>query len=113
MPPSRTDGLRSLKRALERDDPRLITRATVYPPYGADEPVGKCCPLAWAILSGHPLNEVTPELLDARFLELCIRATALLGGSGSARLLLNEIDTSDRETMVLSASYSRAISQEP
>jgi hypothetical protein len=97
-----TDGLRSLAKALERDDPRLITCATVYPPalaFCGDEPVERCCPLAWAVLDGHSLNAATPTLLDARFSELCFKADALLGEPAAVRYLLNEIDTWDRDTM--------------
>jgi hypothetical protein len=97
-----TEGLRSLANALKRDDPRVITGATVYPPplaFCGDEPVQKCCPVAWAALDGYPLNAATVALLDARFSELCFKADALLGEPTAVRYLLNEIDTWDRETM--------------
>jgi hypothetical protein len=91
-----------LAEALERDDQRLITGATVYPPalaFCGDEPVERCCPIAWAVLDGHSPNAATPALLDARFSEVCFKADVLLGEPAAVRYFLNAIDEMPRETM--------------
>jgi hypothetical protein len=87
-----TRGLEGLAAALERDDARLITGATTYPPplqCVANWPVERCCPLCYALLDGQPPDAVRVGELEERFAEACWAADQRLGEPAACRYFLN------------------------
>lgn len=98
-----TAGLRSLKVALERDDPQLITGATTSPPPLAcmeNLPVDGCYPLCWALLDGRKPQEVSVGPLEERFFAACCQADRLLGEPAAARYFLNQVDAWGRQQLI-------------
>jgi hypothetical protein len=88
--------------ALLRDDPRIITGATMAPPPLScmeGEAVERCCPLCWLLLDGRKPYEVSVGPLDERFAKACFECDQLMGEPASARAFLNAVDEWDRETM--------------
>src|SRR5437870_5220638 len=72
-----TAGLEGLRKALEQDDPRLITGATTNPPplhCVADWAVEGCCPLCFALLDGRKPYEVSVGPMEERFAQACWNA---------------------------------------
>jgi hypothetical protein len=89
-------------KALEKDNPRLITGATTSPPplqCMANEPVEACCPLCYALLDGKQPQSVSVGPLEERFALACWEADQLLGEPGSVRYFLNYVDETPREQM--------------
>jgi hypothetical protein len=91
-------GLIGLLQALEKNDSRLITGSTCFPPplqcYQNDF-VEQCCPVAWAAAWGAPTCYPVSEL-EMLFAQACWDASALLGDPSASRHLLNWIDATDR-----------------
>jgi hypothetical protein len=87
-----TRGLEGLAAALERDDARLITGATTYPPplqCVADWAVERCCPVCYALLDGRPPDAVRVGELEEWFAEACWAADQRLGEPAGCRHFLN------------------------
>jgi hypothetical protein len=98
-----TAGLQNLQRALERDDPRLITGTTVKPPplmCRLGEAVESCCPLCWAILDTNTQPcYVSVGQLEERFADTLLKASDRLGWPLAAKYWLNWVDESPRDEM--------------
>jgi hypothetical protein len=102
VPQLTTKGLQGLQKALEQDNPRLITGATTSPPplqCMANEPVEACCPLSFALLDGKQPYAVSVGPLEERFAMACLEACELLGEPASIRYFLNWIDETPRQQM--------------
>lgn len=97
-----TEGLQGLQKALQENNPALITGATTFPPplhCVADWPVQGCCPLCWLLLDGKNPHEVSVGQLEERFAQACCRADQLLGEPAAVRYFLNEVDEWTREEL--------------
>jgi hypothetical protein len=97
-----TEGLQGLKAALERNEPRLITGATLLPAPLQPElnsPVQGCCPLCYGLLDGLQPGEVSVGLLEQGFAAACRKADELLGEPASVRYFLNAVDEWSRDEL--------------
>ena len=116
VPQLSTVGLRNLKAALERNDPQMVTGASVVPPplqgvLGC--PVQACCPLCWGLLDGLEPCQITVGQMEERFALACGRADALLGEPAGIRHFLNRIDEWTRQDLIwhLLPEVHRALAQ--
>lgn len=92
--------LQALKRALIRDDPRLIQGATTSPPplhVVREWPCEGACGLGYGGWQGEGLETVGE--VDQRFAELCLQADQRLGEPAEGRWFLNWFDETPRDEM--------------
>jgi hypothetical protein len=95
-----TEGLESLARALEQDDPRLLQGNTTEPPplqCVQDWPVEKACGLAWCGWQGDGLGTVIE--VEEFFEEVCKRSDVALEEPAGTRWFLNWFDETTRDEM--------------
>jgi hypothetical protein len=103
VPQLSTAGLEGLRKALERDDPRLITGSTTSPPPLAcmeHEPLDGCCPLCTALLDGSPPRAYSVGLMEHAFARTCFRCSELCGEPGAVRYFLNAVDEWSRPQLI-------------
>lgn len=93
-------GLKTLRRALKADDPRLLQGRTTFPAFvagGEDLAVEGCCALAWVAWQGEghfTVGQVT-ECWD----RLCLDADAALGEPGACKAFFDWYDDTPRSRM--------------
>lgn len=90
--------LEALQVALERDDPRLVQRATTVPcpiALNAKELVEAACAIGYC--GWHEDDQpATVGTVEERFAELCFRADQKLGAPAACRHFLNAFDDMPR-----------------
>jgi hypothetical protein len=95
-----TEALLALKKALERDDPRLLQGATTSPPplqAVQDWPVEGACALCYGGWQGEGL--FTVEQVELYFAQICFDADQRLGEPSACRYFLNWFDETPRDEM--------------
>lgn len=116
LPQLTTKGLRGLQAALVKNDPRLITGATTYPPplqCVAQCPVEGCCPLCFALLDGLEPHHIEVGSLEERLAAACWQADELLGEPTAVSYFLNAVDEWSRQDLIrnLLPEIKRALAQ--
>ena len=94
-------GLVGLLAALEKDDQRLLTGATCWPPplqSCQNDFTEKACGIAWAAAYGAPDSYPVGEL-ETLFAKACWDASALLGDGSACRYFLSYWDETPREQL--------------
>ena len=95
-----TPGLEALRRALVRDDARLLQGATTTPPplqCVLDWPVEAACVLGYCGWQGDGLKTVAQ--VEEFFAHLCSKTDRALGEPAACRWFLNWFDDTSREEM--------------
>jgi hypothetical protein len=109
-----TSGLEALRRALIRDDARLLQGATTSPPplqCVQDWPVEAACGLGYCGWQGDGLETVAE--VEEYFARACFEADQRLGEPAGCRWFLNWFDETPREEMrrQLAAEVNRSLAQ--
>lgn len=97
-----TASLEKLRDALQRNDPRLITNTTTFPPplpCDAHWPCEGACPIGFCGWQGDGLNTVGE--VEEFFARMCFEIDQRLGEPGGCRYFLHFVDQESRETMRL------------
>ncbi|QVL31121.1 hypothetical protein KIH39_20050 [Telmatocola sphagniphila] len=95
-----TLGLEALRKALKRDDSRILQGATTYPlavKPNRLEPIKACCALSYCGWRGESLNSVGE--IEQHFDEICAEAGNRLGHPEACRPFLEWYDTTPRSAM--------------
>jgi hypothetical protein len=95
-----TNGLRALRRALLRDDPRLTQGSTTTPPplqCVLDWPVEGACVMGYCAWQGDGLETVGE--VEEFFAKVCFEADTRLGEPAAVRYFLNWFDDTPRDAM--------------
>jgi hypothetical protein len=109
-----TDELNELRRALARDDPRLIQHSTCCPPPSEvfhEEAVEGACALGFCGWQADGLETVRE--VEAFFIRTCLAADESLGEPAACRHFLNWFDETPRGAMrrELLPEVNRALNQ--
>ena len=95
-----TSGLDALRKALKRDDPRVLQGETTAPLAVNANRFRKlegCCALGYCAWRGEGLDSVGE--IDQQFGELCAEADSRLGEPAASRHFLNWYDDAPRDAM--------------
>jgi hypothetical protein len=109
-----TSGLNALRRALLKDDPRLLQGATTSPPplqCVQDWPVEAACGLGYCGWQGDGLETVAE--VEEFFARVCFEADQRLGEPAACRWFLNWFDETPRAEMrqLLLPEINRSLAQ--
>jgi hypothetical protein len=100
VPVLSTNGLRALRRALAKDDPRLTQGSTTTPPplqCVLDWPVEGACVMGFCAWQGDGLETVGE--VEEYFAKVCFEADQRLGEPAAVRYFLNWFDDTPRDEM--------------
>jgi hypothetical protein len=100
VPVLSTNGLRALRRALAKDDPRLTQGSTTTPPplqCVLDWPVEGACVMGYCAWQGDGLETVGE--VEEYFAKVCFEADQRLGEPAAVRYFLNWFDDTPRDEM--------------
>ena len=94
-----TAGLKALRKALAKNDPRLLQGETTSPPpENVEWPCAGGCPIAFAAWQGDGL--LTVGDIELAFAKTCHAADELLGGPAAVGCFVNYWDESPRKQVV-------------